>query len=267
MIVVHEGGKDSPKAWKAALNYLQAAMRLGGMWLQYNDFTKRVDILYVKKTRRTIFQQKWAMFTESTRKTNHEVDAGAATEPEVPETPDQKRLRLAKPGVRAEPAAKRARGAGAPQTEPEGPSPAKSPGKLGTKEKTKPSQQDKENQKLLKTCQSLKTTYLKVSTVQTNMLKILGDHEPADVAWAPLANPTNIANLTYLMSKVDASAKGAFPYSFLNGDVVELKKDYNGKMIEFWFNLRSFESSFSVAIKCLDVEQKRLNRMYRAGKQ
>jgi hypothetical protein len=261
MIVVHEGGKDSPQAWQAALNYLRVAMTLGGMWMQFNNFTQRVDILYVKKTRRTVFQQKWAMFTETTRLAKL-ADGAAVADVQCAETPEKfaeasKQVGAAEV-LKEEPPAKRARG-GAPK-------PGAVP-KPETPQKPKPSEQDKDNQRLFRNCTSLKTTYLKVCTVQTNMLRVLSAPEDADVAWSALANPANIENLNRLMGKVTDSTTGDFQYSFLNGDVAQLKKDYTGKMSEFWHSLRSFESVFSVAIKCLDVEQQRLHRMYRAGKQ
>jgi hypothetical protein len=272
MIVMHEGGKDSPAAWQAALNYLQVCMTLGGMWMQFNHFTKRVDILYIKKTRRSVFQQKWAMYTESIRDLKSIEGAGADVEAkstEDAETPDQKvAAKRGAAGNGAQPVAKRAcasKDGGAGSSSGNNGKPDK-PLKAEKQEKAKPSALDIENAKLLKTCQSLKTTYLKVCTIQNNMLKVLRAPVAEDEAWAALANPTNITSLTNLMSKVEDSTKGDFPYAFLNGDVVSLKKDYNNNMTSFWFNLRTFMSGFSEAIKCLDCEQQRLHRMYRAGK-
>ena len=65
MVVQHEGGRHSAQAWEAALNYLQRCMELGGMWISYNDFTKRVEVLYIKRTRRSSFDQKWQLYEEA----------------------------------------------------------------------------------------------------------------------------------------------------------------------------------------------------------
>ena len=35
------------------------------MWLAYNDFTKRVEMLYIKRTRRSSFEQKWQLYEEA----------------------------------------------------------------------------------------------------------------------------------------------------------------------------------------------------------
>ena len=47
MVVQHEGGRHSVQAWEVATNYLKRCMELGGMRLAYNDFNKRVAVLYI----------------------------------------------------------------------------------------------------------------------------------------------------------------------------------------------------------------------------
>ena len=60
-----EGGRHSKSAIAAATKYVEKAMAMGGSWLSYNAMTERTDVLYVKKTHKQVFQQKWALFVES----------------------------------------------------------------------------------------------------------------------------------------------------------------------------------------------------------
>ena len=64
MIVKYEGGRRSRDAWEAAIRYAEKAMQLGGQWLNYNSFTERVDILYIKKKYQQVFRQKWSLYEE-----------------------------------------------------------------------------------------------------------------------------------------------------------------------------------------------------------
>lgn len=80
MIAKMEGGTDSTTAWQAALNYAERAMSLGGMWLSWNAFTRRTEILYIKKSRRQVMTTMWSLYQEqSSRSTNEEVREGETT--------------------------------------------------------------------------------------------------------------------------------------------------------------------------------------------
>jgi hypothetical protein len=63
--VVHlEGGRDSPAAWRAGINYVNKCCELGGMWVAWNSFTQRPEVMYVKKQRLTSFTQAWRLYSE-----------------------------------------------------------------------------------------------------------------------------------------------------------------------------------------------------------
>lgn len=80
MVVKHEGGRKSAAAWRAAVNYCEKCMELGGMWLSWNAFTQRADVLYIKKQRRSSFNQIWGLYQERVAQhDNEEVKAAALT--------------------------------------------------------------------------------------------------------------------------------------------------------------------------------------------
>ena len=56
-VVILEGGRENMSAWRAAVNYTLKCLRLGGMWVMWNDFTLRPQVLYVKKERISDFKQ------------------------------------------------------------------------------------------------------------------------------------------------------------------------------------------------------------------
>ncbi len=68
------------------------------------------------------------------------------------------------------------------------------------------------------------------------------------------------------MAAVLDGAKNEFASKFLNYGIGDLKKDFAGKMPEFYFKLRAFSCAFLPVVQALDAEQQRLYRMYRAGK-
>jgi len=63
-VVYYEGGHHSASAWKAALNYVAKCLELGGMWVTFNDFTKRPEVMYVKKTKMSSYTEAWGLYSE-----------------------------------------------------------------------------------------------------------------------------------------------------------------------------------------------------------
>ncbi len=102
----------------------------------------------------------------------------------------------------------------------------------GSAEKPKQTEQDKENLKLVRGCQTSKTLYLKITAVQQSMLKSLKNPD-SDTAWLLLANQQNVDAFTELMNVVLDGAKDEFSSSFINGDIGDLKKEFAGKMHDF----------------------------------
>ena len=65
-IVELEGGRHSANAITAAMKYYLRALTMGGHWRMANLMTDRIDVLYIKKTSRKIFSQKWSILQQHT---------------------------------------------------------------------------------------------------------------------------------------------------------------------------------------------------------
>lgn len=63
-IVYFEGGRHSPAAVAAAIRYCCKAIAMKGKWLSVNEMTDRVDVLYVKKSFKKIFHDKWSLYQQ-----------------------------------------------------------------------------------------------------------------------------------------------------------------------------------------------------------
>ena len=61
VIVRNEGGPSNPDNIKAALNYCRMCLKLGGRWVHYNNWTKRIEFVYQKKRMTQIWRDKWSM--------------------------------------------------------------------------------------------------------------------------------------------------------------------------------------------------------------
>ena len=98
-IIVQREGGDAP-ALTASRNYVFECVRLarsqktcnGRPWLSWNQFTKRVDILYLKKKYRNIMSQAWMTETKQQKRKgdddkggNEGIEKSARTEPKTPD--------------------------------------------------------------------------------------------------------------------------------------------------------------------------------------
>ena len=261
MVVQHEGGRHSAQAWEVALNYLQRCMELGGMWISYNDFTKRVEVLYIKRTRRSSFDQKWQLYEEGVL-TSWQPLPATDTMAAALAAPEEKRAADAAAPSDITPTKRPKHQAATTPTPKAAPHDKGGSGRQVTG-------QDKENQKLLRASQVMKSLYLKINTEQNSILASMLD--PGDSAWMSLSSKGNIDSIKQLMLSIDSLLKDEFAAAFIRTDLGDLKKEYNTKepgkqMTDFWFKLRSLHGPLSEAVKQLDLEQQRLLRMYRAGK-
>jgi hypothetical protein len=262
MIVKAEGGRHSPTAWRAAYAYAEKAMKLGGQWLSYNEFTNRVDILYVKKTKQNIFNTVWSLYQEQIQQTDTKAEATTAGGSML-ETPVK--VPAAESGNASLPAAaldtdgeKGNKRKAEEQVNSGGPPPTPTKQTKGGGM----SAADKDNQKTLRAAQTTKILYSKVSTAHTSRMVSL----TSDVEWADLATPATVKRLEVLYDDMLSSCQEVFAAEFLHHELVDLKKKYRDDMAGFHFNIKHFESNVGPKVKCLETEQVRLNRMHLAGK-
>ena len=68
--VIHskEGGDASAANFDAAKNYAWKCLALGGRWIRYNDFTKRLELLYLKLGVKQTFKKNGASSASTRRK-------------------------------------------------------------------------------------------------------------------------------------------------------------------------------------------------------
>jgi hypothetical protein len=232
---------------------------LGGQWLNYNSFTDRVDILYVKKQKQSLFNTVWSLYQETIQQNEVKNEATNAETTGL-ETP-QKTLSAAA-GVAAAAAAQAAAApaAAAPRKrkgeehgQPGGPAPKQPKGM---------SMADKDNQKTLRAAQATKILYNKVCTVHTaRMISLTSDGD-----WADLATPATMSRLVALYDDMVLGCQESFAKEFLHHELIDLKKKYKDDMAAFYFNIKNFEGIVAAKVKGLETEQMRLNRMHLAGK-
>ena len=255
MVVKYEGGRKSKAVYKAALNYAKKCVGLGVQWLLYNEFTKRVDILYVKKSKRSAFARHWNLYEEHIAKSQENTE-GLARQPETQErqlqlqhqddpleTPKKDVVAMPKAGGRN----KRPESPGAPTDDPK---------------KAKTSSADKENQKVVKQCQILKQVYHKVSSVYNSRMRSMT--AKADPSWADLANPTMISKLENMMSEIDAIVQQPFADEFITRDWNDMRKAYAKEMGNLYFKLRALLTDLQPKVEAMDLELTRLNRRFLA---
>jgi hypothetical protein len=274
MIVKYEGGHQSANAWRAAFAYARKAQLLGGSWLSYNSFTERVDILYVKKTKRTVFNRVWSLYQESIQnsdaveKLEDQTEAAEVAPPGL-ETP----LKMRAAAVEA-PAAKRSAKAGAvcgaskvagvaalKRGAADTGAGGEEPGS-GKKPKKETSGADKDNLKAIRNAAATKILYFKVCTMHTSRMAAL----QTDPDWIDLATPSTIARLRKLFCDMSEAAHKDFASDFLNNELADVKAKYKTDMNEFFFNVKQFETTVAPMVKSLEAEQSRLSRMHLAGK-
>lgn len=242
-IVVKEGGKDSPAAWEAALNYATKAMALGGQWLHYNSFTNRTDILYIKKRNITSYRKAWTLYEESQQRSDAASSAAApaavaAVESEVEAETPAKLAAKAKGSKR---------GKDSHTQEP------------GLKKSTPES---KHGAVLTRQSEAMRNAYNKVCTKQPTYANAL-DNDPS---WAGISNDHNKKNVSDLYKVVCEKASEPFAVSFFSQDMVSLKRSFKDDMPAFWHKLRNLNEGLGDAVTALDSAHARLHKMYLASK-
>jgi hypothetical protein len=70
--IVREEGDDD-QGLTAAVNYVSACQKMGGVWKKFNMMTKRWEFLHMRQEVHEIFEQSWKVFEEST----HDQEPGA----------------------------------------------------------------------------------------------------------------------------------------------------------------------------------------------
>ena len=243
MIAKYEGGKDSPSAWQAALNYASMCCKLGGKWLDYNTFTKRVDILYVKKTQRSAFTRSWTLYQEhlSKQKDTSDVaiaDTAATAEQETPlKTVAPKAKAKAKATAKATPRKRAAEGD--PEEAPEA--------KLATN-----------NAKLLKMCAALKQLFHMVVSMHASRTKSLEENP----SWAEVATKTVKDNLAKLAADLQAAVQDPFVDEYLTQEWQTIRQKNVKDMGTVYYKLKVFHDEVGSKVKALDAELSKLNKRY-----
>ena len=85
VIVDREGGAARIAAREAAKNYTIACISMQGDWLSFNTMTKRMEYLYIRKSRRDVFTRHWAL--HNTQKSESKPKGSCAADPKQASTP------------------------------------------------------------------------------------------------------------------------------------------------------------------------------------
>lgn len=247
MVVKYEGGRKSPAAWRAAVNYCTKCMELGGMWLSWNAFTQRTDVLYIKKQRRSSFNQVWSLYQERLAERENEENVASAT------------LTPVKTGSQPTSSQKEKRkecdekvSAGDKDCTPSAKKKAKQSGSSAA---------DKTNQRALRDAQILKSLYHKVNCMQQSKTTLITN----DSSWACLRTDANIDQLKSMFAEVQAAASSEFETFFLNNDLSEVRRAYKDNHSGFFYKLQHMQKTLEPPLKALDGFHARLQRMYRAS--
>ncbi len=123
------------------------------------------------------------------------------------------------------------------------------------------SQIEKENNKLLKDAQALRTLFHKVTSQHMNRMKSM----QSDPRWADLANEKTLARLTALSLELEAEAKDQFTEDFMSHEIGDIKKQYSKDMGKLYFNIRGMLDSMEPKVRSLYSEHMRLHKMMLAG--
>ena len=155
-IIEHEGGMQSPSAVQAGLLYASKAMHMGGAWISWNPMTERTDILYVKKTMKTLFAKKWKIFKQQSMTTQETVPS---SEQAVQEEPPAKKPKLDEASASVDPCKPKA-------------SPQKAAGK------PKAGSTTKKLTSLLNQAKTVKARYQQISTSYRGLaVALINNHE------------------------------------------------------------------------------------------
>jgi hypothetical protein len=241
---------------------------LGGSWLSYNSFTERVDILYVKKTKRTVFNRVWSLYQEhiqnsvAVEKLENQTEAAEVEQPalETPLKQPAAAKKSAKAGAEGG-AAKVAGGAALKRGAADTGAGGEEAGS-GKKPKKETSEADRDNLKAIRNAAATKILYNKVCTMHTSRMAAL----QSDPDWIDLATPSTIGRLKKLFGDMSDAAQEDFASDFLNNELADVKAKYKTDMNGFFFNVKQFETTVAPRVKSLEAEQLRLSRMHLAGK-
>jgi hypothetical protein len=219
MIVQSEGGRTWKTAWQAAINYATKCRLLGGEWLTFNGFTNRVEYLYVKKQKQSLFLQKWSLYSETMAQKQAECESSSPSSAAAgPETP----VKTGPPRVDAAAAPTPARvkvELGAQDSGVKRKKGATGGGDLPSGKRQAPV--DKDNQKILRAALATKTLYNKVTTMHASRIHSL-EHDPE---WSDLATPSTISRLKSLFTEMNTAASEVFARTFLINEVADVKKN------------------------------------------
>jgi hypothetical protein len=224
VVAKKEGG--SATSWVAAANYARKCAELGGKWITYNSWTKRVEVLYVRSQYRTVFTNAWQLLTEAKESTGSK---------DAPTVPDRKQERE---DIEPQPAATRLE-VKRELTEPK--SDETSARQLNT---------------LMRRCQTLKGYILVARGVQTSLFGNIKD----DASWSFAT--CMVEQLQSLMQAANQAhdKQKEFANMFLNLEVSLLKKRFDTSTLHK--NLAEFEKNMKDPIAKLKEFQEKLNNMH-----
>ena len=238
-IIHFEGGKESKPAVQAATLYVQKAKQMGGQWVMWNPMTERTDILYIKKSLKKVFQQKWDLYSTATGEST-------VIEEEIHALTPQKSSTSSSEAVC-----------------PEAVQPSASVIPTAPKKRAKPDEaEDKQTKKrkadILKKCQRCKQTYLKVTAVCREMIRNIRENE--EYSWAN--NDLTLKRLEEPMKTLQSEVTGnVFNNFFLLNDIAEARS----KFTDWDTRLEAF-SSIESKVKGLEAETTRFNKMHSASR-
>ena len=119
---------------------------------------------------------------------------------------------------------------------------------------------DKDNQKVVKSAQALKTKYHKVCSLYAARMRDL----QSDPKWSELANPALMQKLGAIKNEVDESTKDPTIREFLSMEWGEFRKPWAKQMGDLVFKLRTFTDESGRTIDELDQELLKLTRRFKA---
>ena len=241
-IIFLEGGRRSPQAVRAAVNYVTKAFAMGGDWINFNSMTGRTDILYIKKKKMSIFTTKWELFEEhrsanvNTLAPKLDIDASASTGTPAstdPNTPPPKRRKTAPPSA----------------TKNTEPTPVDDKAKMAKKVKVD----------ILRVANATKQKFLKCKAVHDTIMNNIVNDE--NYAWARTEFTKGKLESSY-KEVSDKLQKDSFYKSFIVNELAEIKKKHDENVIVD--KLKEFAADLDQSLKGLEREQLRFSRMHAA---
>lgn len=174
-------------------------------------------MLYIKKQRRSSFDQIWSVYLERVGQQDAEQEKATNALTHAPVATATTKRKVATKIAKEE----EADGEPTPS--------AKKKAKQGS------TSADKTNQKALRYAQVMKSLYHKVICMQASKLSSL-EH---DSAWACLKTDANLNELKDMYTKLQDAASGEFETFFLNNDIAEVRRSYKDDMAAMCFKLQT----------------------------